>query len=292
VRRRPAPSPRILMITGLSGSGKTHVARALEDISWFCVDNLPTPLIPRFAELIRGSRQFHRSALVVDVREPDFLKRFPQVYRRLREKGVAASLLFLEADEKVLVRRFSETRRPHPLAVNQPAIDGIREEREALRPIRKMADLILDTSEYTVHQLRDYIKEHYDLRGEATPLVVSVMSFGYKYGVPSEADLVFDARFLPNPNFVPALKSLSGLHPRVVRYLRRQRETAIFLGRLKGFLAYALPRYLKEGKSYLTVGIGCTGGRHRSVVIANALGAALPRRDYTIRVYHRDLRLA
>ena len=288
---RPEAGPRILMITGLSGSGKTHVSRALEDISWFCVDNLPTPLIPRFAELIRGSRQLQRSALVVDVREPGFLKRFPQVYRKLRAKGVAASLLFLEADEKVLVRRFSETRRPHPLAVNQPAIDGIREEREALRPIRKMADLILDTSQYTVHQLRDYIREHYDVRGES-PLVVSVVSFGYKYGVPSEADLVFDARFLPNPNFVPSLKPLTGHHPRVVRFLRRQKETATFLARLKGFLAYALPLYLKEGKTYLTFGIGCTGGRHRSVMIANALGAMLPRGHYSIHVYHRDLRLA
>jgi UPF0042 nucleotide-binding protein len=175
--------------------------------------------------------------------------------------------------------------------VNQPAIDGIREEREVLRPIRKMADLILDTSQYTVHQLRDYIREHYDVRGES-PLVVSVVSFGYKYGVPSEADLVFDARFLPNPNFVPSLKPLTGQHPRVVRFLRRQRETATFLARLKGFLAYALPRYVKEGKTYLTIGIGCTGGRHRSVMIANALGARLPRGPYTIHVYHRDLRPA
>src|SRR5262249_30723642 len=156
------------------------------------------------------------------------------------------------------------TRRPHPLAINQPAIEGIREEREALKPIRKMADLILDTSDYTVHQLRDYIREHYDVRYEAAPLVVSVMSFGYKFGVPSEADLVFDVRFLPNPNFVPSLKALTGNHPPVIRYMRRQKDTGPFLAKVKALLDYVIPRYIKEGKSYLTIGIGCTGGRHRS----------------------------
>ena len=178
----------------------------------------------------------------------------------------------------MLVRRFSETRRPHPLAINQPAIEGIREEREALRPIRKMADMILDTSEYTVHGLRDYIKEHYDVRTQAAPLVLGVMSFGYKYGVPSEADLVFDVRFLPNPNFVPRLKPLTGNDAPVVRYMRQQEDTDAFLARLRSFLDYVLPRYVREGKSYLTVGIGCTGGRHRSVMIANELAAHLTAR--------------
>ena len=282
--------PRILVITGLSGSGKTHVARALEDSGWFCVDNLPSALIPRFADLIRDSPELHRSALVVDMRERDFLKQFPHVFRQLRAKGFAASVLFLEAEEKVLQRRFSETRRPHPLAINQPAIEGIREEREALRPIRKMADLILDTSDYTVHQLRDYIREHYDVRAEQSPLVLSVMSFGYKYGVPSEADLVFDARFLPNPNFVPSLKALTGNHPPVVRYMKRQPDTARFIKKLDDFLSYVIPRYVREGKSYLTIGIGCTGGRHRSVMIANAVAEKLARHGYPIRVRHRDLR--
>jgi UPF0042 nucleotide-binding protein len=282
---------RLLIITGLSGSGKTHVARALEDIGWFCVDNLPSAMIPRFAELIRGSEELRRSALVVDMREREFLRQFPHVFRQLRGRGgLGVSLLFLEADEKVLVRRFSETRRPHPLAINQPAIEGIREEREALKPIRKMADLILDTSDYTVHQLRDYIREHYDVRHEAAPIVVSVMSFGYKYGVPSDADLVFDVRFLPNPNFVPSLKPLTGNHAPVVRYMRRQKDTAVFLDKLKSFLSYVVPRYIKEGKSYLTIGIGCTGGRHRSVMIANALAEAFSGRGYPVRVRHRDLR--
>jgi len=290
-RERPSPEARLLIITGLSGSGKTHVARALEDIGWFCVDNLPSALIPRFAELIRGSEELRRSALVVDMREREFLKQFPHVFRQLRGRGgLGVSVLFLEADEKVLVRRFSETRRPHPLAINQPAIEGIREEREALKPIRKMADLILDTSDYTVHQLRDYIREHYDMRHEAAPIVLSVMSFGYKYGVPSDADLVFDVRFLPNPNFVPSLKPLTGNHAPVIRYMRRQKDTAVFLEKMKSFLAYVIPRYIKEGKSYLTIAIGCTGGRHRSVMIANALAEALEGQGYPVRVRHRDLR--
>jgi len=289
---RAERQPQILIITGLSGSGKTNVARALEDIGWFCVDNLPSALIPRFAEMLQGSDDLHRSALVVDMREREFLKQFPHVFRQLRGKGVAVSLLFLEADEKALVRRFSETRRPHPLAINQPAIEGIREEREALRPIRKMADMILDTSEYTVHGLRDYIKEHYDVRDQRAPLVLGVMSFGYKYGVPSEADLVFDVRFLPNPNFVPKLKPLTGGDPAVVRYMRRQEDTDSFLKKLHSFLDYVLPRYVREGKSYLTVGIGCTGGRHRSVMIANELAAYLGVKGFPVRVRHRDLRQA
>jgi RNase adapter protein RapZ len=290
--RRRVPQLRILVITGLSGSGKTHVARALEDSGWFCVDNLPTTLIPQFVELIRRSPELQRSALVVDMREPDFLKRFPQVYRDMRAggRGLATSLIFVEADEKALVRRFSETRRPHPLAVNQPAIEGIREEREALRPVRKMADLILDTSSYTVHQLRDYIREHYDLRAEGARLVISVVSFGYKYGVPTEADLVFDVRFLPNPNFVPALRRRTGHDPAVVRFLRKEPETRVFLEKVTDFLAFLVPRYIKEGKSYLTIGIGCTGGRHRSVMIANALGAALKGKEVKVQVRHRDLR--
>jgi UPF0042 nucleotide-binding protein len=286
---RDRSRPRILVITGLSGSGKTHVLRTLEDMGWFCVDNLPTALIPRFADLIVGSEELHRSALVVDIRGREFLRHFPQEYARLRDKGVGTNLLFLEAEERVLVRRFSETRRPHPLAINQPAIEGIREEREALRPIRKMADLILDTSQYNAHQLREYIRDHYDLRSSGTPMVVSVMSFGYKYGVPSEADLVFDARFLPNPNFVPRLKKLTGNHPSVVKYMTAQRDTATFLRHVRSFLDYVIPRYVGEGKSYLTIGIGCTGGRHRSVMITNALAAGLNKKGHRVKVRHRDL---
>lgn len=287
-RRRGA---EILVITGLSGSGKTHVMRALEDGGWFCVDNLPTALIPRFAELIGGSDELRRSALVVDVREREFVRRFPSAYRAIRAKGVKASLLFLEADEKVLQRRFSETRRPHPMAVNEPVTQGIKDEREALAPIRQMADRILDTSAYTVHELREYVRDHYDRRPAGSETVVSILSFGYKYGLPSEADLVFDVRFLPNPNFVRSLKRLTGNHAPVVRYMRAQADTSAFLKRLVSFLGFVLPRYEREGKSYLTIAIGCTGGRHRSVMIANALRDALVTRGYAPKLRHRDMRL-
>jgi UPF0042 nucleotide-binding protein len=282
--------PSLLVITGLSGSGKTNVSRALEDAGWFCVDNLPTALVPSFAELLRSSAQLRRSALVVDVRERGFPEAFPAVYRDLKKADVDASLLFLEADQRTLLRRFSETRRPHPMAGNAPAIEGIRAEREALQPIRKMADVILDTSRYTVHQLRDYVRERYDLRAEGHKMVVSVLSFGYKYGIPPEADLVFDVRFLANPNFVPELRRLTGADEAVVRYLKQQPETEAFLRRVLSLVRFVLPRHEREGRSYLTIAVGCTGGRHRSVMLANAVGAAVKRRGHPVRVYHRDVR--
>jgi UPF0042 nucleotide-binding protein len=290
VPERRAGAPQLLVITGLSGSGKTHVLRALEDLGWFCVDNLPTALVPRFADLIRMGPELRRSALGLDVRERGFPRIFPRLLGSLRRK-LKASLLFLEADEKVLLRRFSETRRPHPMAVDEPAIEGIREERLALRPIRKMADQIIDTSEFTVHQLRDYVRERYGLRERRVEFVVTFESFGYKYGVPLDADLVFDVRFLPNPNFVPRLKPLTGNQAAVVRYMRRQVETGAFLRRLRSFLVWMIPRYVREGKSYLTIGIGCTGGRHRSVMIANALARSLKSGNYVVRVRHRDVKL-
>jgi UPF0042 nucleotide-binding protein len=283
--------PRLLVITGLSGSGKTHVSRALEDAGWFCVDNLPTVLVPSFADLIRKSAELSRSVLVVDVRERGFPEAFPAVYRDLKRRGgLAPSLVFLEADEKTLLRRFSETRRPHPLAGPEPAIEGIKAEREALGPVRKMADVILDTSRFTVHQLRDYVRERYDVRAEGRRMTVSVLSFGFKLGVPPEADIVFDARFLPNPNFVPRLRRLSGAETAVVAYLRRQPETAAFLRRILSLVRFVLPRHEREGRSYLTIGIGCTGGRHRSVMLANAIGSAVRKKGFPVRVYHRDLK--
>jgi UPF0042 nucleotide-binding protein len=284
--------PRLLVITGLSGSGKTHVSRALEDAGWFCVDNLPTALVPSFADLIRRSAELRRSALVVDVRERAFPAAFPAVYRELKRRGgLAPSLVFLEADERTLLRRFSETRRPHPLAGPEPAIEGIRAEREALGPVRKMADVILDTSRFTVHQLRDHVRERYDVRAEGRRMAVSVLSFGYKHGVPPEADIVFDARFLPNPNFVPRLRRLSGADAAVVTYLRRQPETAAFLRRILSLVRFVLPRHEREGRSYLTIALGCTGGRHRSVMLANAVGAAVRKKGLPVRVYHRDLKV-
>jgi UPF0042 nucleotide-binding protein len=287
--RKRSP-PRLLVITGLSGSGKTHVSRALEDVGWFCVDNLPTALVGSFGELIERSPELSRSVLVVDVRERGFPEVFPEAYRRLRAGRLSTSLVFLEADERALVRRFSETRRPHPMAGSGPAIHGIRAEREALRPIRRMADLIVDTTQYTVHQLRDFVRERYDLRTEGRRMVVSVVSFGFKYGVPPEADLVFDARFLPNPNFVPRLKRLSGNDSAVVRFLREQSETAVFLRRVMSLVGYVLPRHEREGRTYLTIAVGCTGGRHRSVMLANQVGAAVRRKGFPVRVSHRDLK--
>jgi UPF0042 nucleotide-binding protein len=281
--------PQLLVITGLSGSGKTHVSRALEDAGWFCVDNLPIALVPSFAGLIGGSDQLRRSALVVDVRERGFVEAFPAVFRSLRDRGVPASLIFLEADEKTLLRRFSETRRPHPLAGNAPVVDGIRTERDLLRPIRKMADVILDTSRFTVHELRDYVRERYDVRHEGRRMVVSVLSFGFKYGLPPEADVVFDLRFLANPNFVPSLRRKTGADAEVVAYLRKQPETAGFLRRALALVRYVLPRHEREGRSYLTIAVGCTGGRHRSVMVANAVGAAVRQKGYPVRVYHRDV---
>ncbi len=282
--------PRLLVITGLSGSGKTHVSRALEDAGWFCVDNLPTALVPSFAELLRGTAELRRSALVVDVREKGFAEAFPALYRRLRHSGIETSLLFLEADESTLVRRFSETRRPHPMAAGDPAIEGIRAEREALRPVRKIADVILDTSRYTVHQLRDYVRERYDVRAEGKRMAVSVVSFGFKYGVPTEADLVFDLRFLPNPNFVPRLRRLTGADAAVVAFLRRQPELAAYLRRVLSLVRFVLPRHEREGRRYLTIAVGCTGGRHRSVMVANTIAAEVKRRGYPVRTNHRDVK--
>jgi UPF0042 nucleotide-binding protein len=302
VSRRERRRPKLLVITGLSGSGKTHVSRALEDAGWFCVDNLPTALVPSFAELVRRSPELRHTALVVDLRERGFTATFPDVYRSLkRQPGLHASLVFLEADDRTLLRRFSETRRPHPLAGRAaadghpgsrgraPAALGIRAEREALVGVRRLADAILDTSRFTVHELRDYVRERYDTRAEARRMLVSVLSFGYKFGLPPEADLVFDARFLANPNFVPALRRLSGNDAPVVRFLRRKPDTARFLKRVLELVAFVLPRHEREGRSYLTIAVGCTGGRHRSVTLAGAIGAAVRRRGFPVRVEHRDL---
>jgi UPF0042 nucleotide-binding protein len=290
VSPREAEEPQLLVITGLSGSGKTHVSRALEDVGWLCVDNLPTAMVPSFARHIERSPELRRSALVVDVRERGFPEAFPSAYRDLKRSRLATSLVFLEADDRTLVRRFSETRRPHPLAGGDPAIEGIRAEREALRPIRKMADLILDTSRFTVHELRDYVRERYDVRSEGGRMVVSVLSFGFKYGVPAEADMVFDARFLPNPNFVPRLKRLTGADARVVRYLKEQPDTLTFLRRIQSLVSFVLPRHEKEGRTYVTIAVGCTGGHHRSVMLANELGMMVEKKGYTVRVYHRDVK--
>ena len=287
----PAPDLEIVVLTGLSGSGKTLGIRAFEDMGYYCVDNLPAALIPTFADLLGRSRtDISRAAIVVDVREGAFLKEFPAIFDQLRQRGGArVRLLFFEADDEVLIRRFSETRRPHPLASGIPVEEGIRRERRALQPLRDRADLILDSSRFTVHELRRYIQEHFAPHPGGQPLRITLVSFGYKHGVPPESDLVFDTRFLPNPFFVEVLRERSGRDPEVARFLEGVPEYGELRQRLADLLGFLIPHYLREGKSYLTVAVGCTGGRHRSVALAEALSAALRARGYAVTTSHRDL---
>ena len=283
---------RFVILTGLSGSGKTHAVRALEDLGYFCIDNLPTQLIPTMAELTkREDAGLDKVAIVVDVREREFSSKFPRIFRRLRAtSGVEPTLIFLEASDPALVRRFSETRRPHPLAPDRSVSEGIADEREHLKAIRKMADLILDTSNLTVHELRDiFMRMSREGGNGRAEMVVNMVSFGYKQGVPVDADLVFDVRCLPNPHFVDNLRKLTGRDAKVVRYMRKHEETQDFIDKLTSFLKFALPHYVREGKSYLTVAIGCTGGQHRSVMISEALRKSLAEvKGVRIRVKHRD----
>lgn len=289
---RTAVTSRFVVLTGLSGSGKSQAIRALEDLGYFCVDNLPVTLLPMLAELtLRAGTEISRAAVVVDVREGKMLKEFPRVYKSLKKrKNLNPALIFLEAAEPSLVRRFSETRRPHPLAPDRSAIEGIREEREAMRAIRKLADHVIDTSEMTVHELRHVFT---GVAAGSTPgseLVVTILSFGFKHGIPVDSDLLFDVRFLPNPHFVPALRQYTGRDQEVVRYLDRSTATHEFLDHTLNLLKFLIPQYAHEGKTYLTIGIGCTGGRHRSVAIAEALRKGLTGiPGVRLRVKHRDI---
>jgi UPF0042 nucleotide-binding protein len=281
-----------IVLTGLSGAGKSHAIRALEDLGYYCVDNLPTALIPVLADLaLREDTDNPRMAVVVDVRESRFVTAFPKVWRELRARaGLRPALIFLEATDATLLRRYSETRRPHPLAPDRPVSEGLKEERRALARIRSMADEIVDTSDLTVHELRHVFLELVRNRRERARLVLTFESFGYKHGVPIDADLVFDARFLPNPHFVPALRPKTGKDRAVRNYMRKQPETAEFITRLTTFLRYVVPHYVQEGKAYLTVAIGCTGGRHRSVYLAEILKRELGGlKNVVTRVRHRDM---
>lgn len=282
---------RFVILTGLSGAGKTHAVRALEDLGYFCVDNLPVLLIPTLADLAtRDDAGLQKVAIVVDVRERDFFKEFPSVYKRLRVQArVKPTLIFLEAGTSALVRRFSETRRPHPLAHDRSVSEGIAEERARMAPVRALADLVVDTTSLTVHELRDVFMRMSRGRSKRTEMVVNLVSFGFKNGVPEDADLVFDVRFLANPHFVDNLRPLTGRDQAVVRYMKRHPQTQEFLEKLTAFLRFSLPQYVREGKSYLTVAIGCTGGRHRSVMIAEALKKSLSNvKGVRLRVKHRD----
>ena len=286
--KRAAPSAELVIITGLSGSGKGSVLKVFEDLGYYSVDNLPIGLIPKFAELTRDSASIRFAALVVDIREGQGLKRFPEIYARIRRE-IPTRLLFMEADDQTIVRRFSETRRPHPLGTEQSISKSILQERKLLAPIRKLADLTVNTSKFTVHELRDFIREKFVGEREEQKIMVYVTSFGYRHGVPPDADLVFDVRFLPNPNYIPRFKKLTGRHPTVARYIRSFPQTVEFIDRISELLIYLLPHYIREGKSYLTIGFGCTGGHHRSVMIADQIRKNLADAGYRAKVSHRDL---
>ena len=289
---RTAATSRFVVLTGLAGSGKSQAIKALEDLGYFCVDNLPVALLPTLADLTqRAGSEIARAAVVVDVREGRMLEEFPRVYKALQQKpNLHPVLIFLEAAESTLVRRFSETRRPHPLAHDRSAIEGIREERQALARIREMADHVVDTSEMTVHELRHAFTGVGAGRAPGNQLVVTILSFGFKHGIPVDLDLLFDVRFLPNPHFVPELRARTGRDPEVKAYLKRSKSSAAFLKHTLNLLKFLIPQYMAEGKSYLTIGIGCTGGRHRSVAIAESLKKGLAElKGVRIRVRHRDI---
>jgi UPF0042 nucleotide-binding protein len=279
----------LVILTGLSGSGKMSAAKAFEDLGYYSVDNLPMELIPSFAELVLSSAEITHALLVVDVREGSRLDRFPSILKQVR-KTLPTRVVYLEASDDALIRRFSETRRPHPLRREETVVDSIRAERRRLEPVRNVADIILDTTKFNVHELRAHINAQFE-RGQTDGhgLSLSVMSFGFKNGVPSHADLVFDVRFLPNPHFIPKFRNLTGKDKRVAKYVMDFPQTKEFLDKATDMLTFLLPHYIQEGKSYLTVAIGCTGGQHRSVMIAEELRKRLADAGYRAKAEHRDM---
>ena len=285
-------TPDIVIITGLSGSGMSSATNAFQDLGYFCVDNLPITMLATFGRLVSDDDEkgIRRAALVIDIREGGFLADFDKQLVVLRAQGLKVTVLFFEASDDVLQYRFSETRRPHPAEKGQGLLAAIRDERQAMSALRAHADQIIDTSDHTVHTLRSFLLERFSLDRQGAPMRVQVMSFGHKYGNPGDLELLFDVRHLPNPHFVPELKRLSGHDSRVVKYLRSQDEVKETLKRFTDLLSYLLPLYKREGKSYVTVGIGCTGGRHRSVMIANELAKALRRGGFDAHASHRDVR--
>jgi UPF0042 nucleotide-binding protein len=295
-KRSQHASPDIVIITGLSGSGMTSAINAFEDLGYFCVDNMPLTLLPTFARLVQAGNdergRIERAALVISSREGQFLRDFAKQLRQLRKSGLVVSVLFFEASNQILARRFSETRRPHPAERGKGLPDAIRSERETMKSVRRLADEVVDTSEHTVHTLRRLLLERFSPRGEAVPMRVQVVSFGHRFGSPREMELLFDVRHLPNPFFVSTLRPFTGADRRVVRYLNAQPEVHETLKRFEDLLKYLLPMYQREGKSYLTVGIGCTGGRHRSVMVANELTRRLRRAGFDATAVHRDVRQA
>jgi RNase adapter protein RapZ len=279
---------QLVILTGLSGSGKSTVLKAFEDMGFYCVDNLPVELIPIFAELhAAGESEFARAALLVDAREGLQLEKLPGLLRLLRREH-PITLVFLEANEDALLRRYSETRRPHPLGKDFSVREGLHHERVLMDPIRKLADVVIDSSQFNVHELRQFVNERFRWESKR-PILVLLVSFGFKFGVPTDADLMFDVRFLPNPHFVPKLRPLTGRDRQVRHYIRSFPQTGEFLRRMHGLLTYLIPHYIAEGKSYLTISFGCTGGKHRSVMMAESMKQSLEKRGFAARVVHRDI---
>lgn len=282
-----------MILTGLSGSGMSSATDAFEDLGYFCVDNLPLTMLSTFGRLLieseDGSPAIEKAALVISIRERHFLSRLQSELVKLDKKDLRPFIVFFEASDEALLRRFSETRRPHPADNDKGLLSAIRAERRALKDVRKLADLIIDTSEHTVHTLRHLIVQKFSGSAEGVPFKVEVMSFGHKFGTPRGVDLLFDVRHLPNPYFHPDLKHLVGEDPKIVRFLRSKPEVTETIDRFVDLLLYLLPRYQREGKSYLTIGVGCTGGRHRSVMVANSLRAALKKEKFDVSVTHRDI---
>ena len=287
---KPAPprASELVILTGLSGSGKASALKAFEDLGYYSVDNLPLELLPRFADLVRQSAEIDRAALVVDVREGQTLERFPAILQQIR-KSLSTTVIFLEASEAALLRRYSETRRPHPLGKSGMVRTALESERTLLNPIRNVADITLDTSNFNVHELRAHLQAKFESESAGRSLLISSISFGYKNGVPLEADLVFDVRFLPNPHFIPEFRKLTGRHSKVAAYVRHFPQTQEFLERVTEMLLFLLPHYIQEGKSYLTVAFGCTGGQHRSVAIAEEVAKRLGKQGYRVKAAHRDM---
>jgi UPF0042 nucleotide-binding protein len=287
----PAGPKYLVIITGLSGSGKSYVQSTLEDLGFYCSDNLPLALIEPFLEEVAAHENATRVGIVVDVRTHDFAKIFPNFYRdRIQKLVPNCVLIFLEASDEVIARRYSETRRPHPMAKDLPVLDAIQRERSELREVKALANMVLDTSQFSVHELKAEVMKRFQLPGYEPSMLITVISFGFKYQTPYNLDLLFDVRFLPNPHFIEELRPKTGLDPEVIEYLHQQPEYDEFYAKLLDFITYLAPQYRKEMKSYLTIGIGCTGGKHRSVAVAQRLGDDLLQRGYAVEVIHRDHR--
>lgn len=286
IKRKRGPT-ELVIITGMSGSGKGSVLKAFEDLGYYCVDNLPLELIQRFADLARQSPEIERTALVVDIREGQALNRLPEILKQVK-KTINTQVVFLEASDDSLVRRFSETRRPHPLGKSSSVASAISTERKHLDFVRNLSDVIIDTSKFNVHELREHIIDKFQEGKNSHNILVSCVSFGFKNGVPNDADLVFDVRFLPNPHFVPEFRPLTGRHPKVAAYIRQFPQTQEFIDRVVELLTYLMPHYIREGKSYLTIAFGCTGGQHRSVMIAEDVAKRLGKTGYNVKAQHRD----